>query len=113
MSPRTRVTLFKAVATAEAISWVGLLTGMYLKYLTDFGEAGVKIFGPIHGGIFVAYLLLTLLLSHTLGWSRTTTLAGLVCSVPPFATLVFEVWALRTGRLAVTSNEAEREPVRA
>ena len=30
---------------------------MYFKYLTDAGELGVKIFGPIHGGIFVAYVV--------------------------------------------------------
>ena len=92
--------LFRVVATAEAFSWLGLLAGMYLKYLTDVGEVGVKIFGPIHGGIFVAYVLLTLLVSRSARWNVRTTAAGLACSVPPFATLAFEVWAQRTGRLA-------------
>lgn len=113
MSPRTRVALFNAVAIAEAISWAGLLTGMYFKYLTDVGEVGVKIFGPVHGGIFVAYLLLTLLVARTVGWSWKTTLGALACSVPPFATVLFEVWAMRTGRLALPAVEPEREPVRA
>lgn len=111
MSLRTHVRFFQVVAILEAISWAGLLTGMYFKYLTDAGELGVKVFGPIHGGIFVAYLLLTLLLSRTLHWSRGTTLAGLVCSIPPFATVVFEVWAWRSGRLAVPSTVAARDPV--
>ena len=87
------------LATAEAVSWAGLLTGMYVKYLTDAGEAGVKVFGPVHGGIFLAYVLLTLLVSRTVAWGRWTTLLGLACSVPPFATLAFELWAQRTGRL--------------
>ena len=112
MSPRTQVRFFQVVAILEAISWAGLLTGMYLKYLTDVGELGVKVFGPIHGGIFIGYVLLTLLVSRTRHWSRGTTLAGVACSIPPFATVVFEVWALRTGRLAVPSTVAEREPVR-
>jgi integral membrane protein len=112
MSPRTHVRMFLVVAIAEAISWAGLLTGMYFKYLTDAGELGVKIFGPIHGGIFVAYVLLTLLVARTLRWSRWTTLAGLVCAVPPFATLAFELWAQRTGRLAVPPVEARAETVR-
>ena len=103
MSSRAQVRLFLIVAIAEAFSWAGLLIGMYFKYLTDAGDLGVKIFGPIHGGIFVAYLLLTLLLSRTLGWSRWTTLAGLASSVPPFATLAFELWAQRTGRLSPPS----------
>lgn len=112
MALRTQIRFFQLVAILEAISWAGLLAGMYLKYLSDFGEVGVKIFGPIHGGMFIAYVLATLLVSRTLRWSTRTTLAGLACSIPPFATLVFEVWALRSGRFAVSSGETAREPVR-
>lgn len=104
VSPRTRAQLFRVIATAEAVSWVGLLTGMYVKYLTDAGDIGVRIFGPIHGGIFVAYLLITFLVSRVFAWSRRTTLLGLACSVPPFGTLAFEVWTQRTGRLSTPSD---------
>ena len=99
MASRPIVKLFLFVATAEALSWLGLLIGMYLKYLTDFGDRGVQIFGPIHGGIFVAYVVLTLLVARTLRWPLWITLVALACSVPPFATIVFELWAARTGRL--------------
>lgn len=112
MALRTQIRFFQLVAILEAISWAGLLAGMYLKYLTDVGEVGVKIFGPIHGGIFIAYVLATLFVSRQLRWSARTTLAALACSIPPFATLVFEVWALRSGRLAVSSGETASEPVR-
>lgn len=112
MASRTHIRFFQLVAILEAISWAGLLTGMYFKYLTDAGELGVKVFGPIHGGVFIAYLLMTLLVSRKLHWSRDITLAGMACSIPPFASLVFEVWALRSGRLVVPSPAAEREPVR-
>ncbi len=91
--------LFRIVATAEALSWLGLLTGMYFKYLTDAGDGGVKLFGPIHGGVFVAYVVLTVLVSRTQRWGARTTLVGLAASIPPFATLAFEEWARRTGRL--------------
>ncbi|HET6626709.1 MAG TPA: DUF3817 domain-containing protein [Nocardioidaceae bacterium] len=112
MAPRIFVRLFLVVAVAEAISWAGLLTGMYFKYFTDAGDQGVKVFGPIHGGIFVAYVLLTVLVARALRWSRWTTVAGLACSVPPFATLVFELWAQRTGRLSVPTDEPERATAR-
>lgn len=105
MSPRLQIALFTTVAIAEACSWVGLLVGMYLKHVSGTTEAGVHLFGPIHGGIFLVYLALTLLVARTLRWSRWATLAGLACSVPPFATAAFEVWALRTGRLAVRHEE--------
>ena len=51
-------TLFLVIAAAEAVSWACLLGGMYFKYLAaDPTEIGVKVFGPIHGFLFVAYLV--------------------------------------------------------
>ena len=104
----TLVRLFVVVASVEALSWLGLLVGMYVKYFTGAGELGVKIFGPVHGGVFVAYVLLTLLVSRTLRWSVWTTLLALACSVPPLATLAFEWWAVRTGRLTWPARRAGR-----
>jgi integral membrane protein len=111
MSARTQILLFKTVAVAEAISWAGLLVGMYFKHVARTTEAGVHLFGPIHGGIFVAYVLLTLLVARSLRWSAGATLAGLACSVPPFATLLFERWAVRTGRLTVPADTSPQQPV--
>ncbi len=108
MSARTVVPLFRIVAMLEGVSWLGLLVGMYFKYVAATGEAGVQVFGPIHGGIFVAYVVLTLLTGRLLRWSLTTLVVGLVASVPPFGTVLFEVWAHRTGRLDVGSAERER-----
>jgi integral membrane protein len=105
-----RITLFKVVAVAEALSWAGLLVGMYLKHVAGTTELGVEIFGPLHGGIFLAYVGLVLLLARSLRWGPWVTLAGLAASVPPFATLVFELWAARTGRLDVPAADAERQP---
>jgi len=93
-------TLFRIVAFAEACSWLGLLVGMFFKYVPDPGnEIGVKIFGPIHGGIFVLYLLVTLTARSTFGWSLKTTALAVVASIPPFATALFEVLADRAGLL--------------
>ncbi|WP_104483582.1 DUF3817 domain-containing protein [Actinokineospora auranticolor] len=96
---RTPAARFRAVAVIEAVSWVGLLLGMLVKYATDYGDLGVKVFGPIHGAVFVAYVVVTLVSSRQLGWNRWTTVWALVASVPPLATLLFERWALRTGKL--------------
>jgi integral membrane protein len=107
---RPFVRLFFVAATLEAISWLGLLAGMYVKYFTDGGELGVQIFGPLHGGIFVAYVLLTLLVARILRWPVWVTLLGLACSVPPFATLAFEWWAIRAGRLRWSVRELRPLP---
>lgn len=110
MTPRTRIQLFRAVAVTEALSWAGLLVGMYFKYLTDAGELGVKVFGPIHGAVFVAYVVMTLVVARTQRWSLWVTFVGLVSAVPPFTTLAFERCTLRTGRLDVTAPARERAP---
>lgn len=93
-------TFFRVIAFAEACSWLGLLIGMYIKYVPETTEAGVKIFGPIHGVIFLAYLLATLTARSTFGWSLRTTFWAAVSSIPPFATAVFEVVADRKGLLS-------------
>ena len=42
----------------EAVSWVGLLVGMYFKYLASAPtEIGVKVFGIAHGLIFMAFVV--------------------------------------------------------
>lgn len=93
------VTAFRAVAFAEALSWLGLLTGMFFKYVVDAGEQGVHVFGPIHGTVFLTYLVVTLLTWRHQRWSLPVALLALAASVPPFCTVLFEQWAERTGRL--------------
>lgn len=90
---------FRAVAVAEALSWTGLLIGMVFKYLVVGDDIGVKIFGPIHGGLFLLYLAVTMLVRRPLHWSPAVTVVALIASVPPLGTLAFERWATRTGRL--------------
>lgn len=101
-------TWFRVIAFAEACSWLGLLIGMYVKYVPETTEAGVKIFGPIHGTIFLLYLLATLTARSTFGWSLRTTFWAAVASVPPFATAVFEVVADRKGLLGKAGFETGR-----
>ncbi|MGH4025010.1 MAG: DUF3817 domain-containing protein [Pseudonocardiaceae bacterium] len=91
--------MFRAVAVAEALSWTGLLIGMVFKYLVVGDDIGVKIFGPIHGALFLLYLAVTVLVCRRLQWSAGTTILAFIASVPPLGTLVFERWATRTGRL--------------
>lgn len=99
MNPRTAATAFRVVAIAEALSWIGLLAGMFVKWVLDVSEIGVKIFGPIHGGVFVAYVLVALVAARVLRWSPVTTLLALVASIPPLATIWFERRATRRGEL--------------
>ncbi len=99
MNPRTVSTAFRTVAVAEALSWIGLLCGMFVKYVPETSELGVQVFGPIHGAVFVAYVVVTVLASRILRWSPATTLLALIASLPPLATVWFERRVSRTGEL--------------
>ncbi|MGL4307066.1 MAG: DUF3817 domain-containing protein [Mycobacteriaceae bacterium] len=108
----THAKRFRFVAVLEAISWTGLLIGMYFKYFTGEinkeldiypHEIGVKIFGMFHGFVFVVFLVITVITAIALKWSVRTTILGLLSSLPPLFTVLFEVWAVRNGQLAELS----------
>ncbi len=90
MSP---VLLFRRVAWAEAVTWSLLLTGMFLKYVTETTELGVRVFGMLHGVVFIAYCLTTLVVAVDQRWSVGRTALGLAAAVPPFTTVVFSRYA--------------------
>ena len=92
MHPRP---LFRLVARAEAVTWALLLAGMFLKYVTETTELGVRVFGMAHGVVFVAYCLVVLTVAVDRRWSAGRTLLGLATAVPPFLTLWFERYAER------------------
>jgi integral membrane protein len=91
---------FRTVAIAEAISWAGLLTAMFFKWVVAAdphtgAEGGVPIMGPIHGVVFLAYVVMCVVARRSFGWSNRVTLLALAASIPPFFTYVFEVVAER------------------
>lgn len=90
---------FRFVAFAEAASWAGLLLGMYMKYLGSGAEWGVTVFGPIHGVLFLVYIVVAIVAWRAFGWGLRVGVLAILAAVPPFTTIVFDLWAERTGRL--------------
>src|ERR1700759_1091394 len=91
---------FRLIAFAEAVSWVGLLLGMYFKYLgTPRTEIGVKVFGMAHGLIFIAFIATGLLVGMAAKWPLRTWLLGLLASIVPLASVMFLIWTERSGQL--------------
>jgi len=99
VTPALVARAFRVIAVTEACSWACLLVGMVVKWVLRISEIGVQVFGPIHGGLFVAYVVITLLAARTFRWNLVTTLVALASSIPPLATLWFERRARRTGLL--------------
>ncbi|WP_433495927.1 DUF3817 domain-containing protein [Micromonospora sp. CA-248089] len=101
---------FVVAAFAEGCSWAALLAGMAVKYGPPGNEIGVKIFGPIHGALFVVYGLLTLVVALRRRWTLMQTGLALASAVPPFATVLFERWARRRGLLDAPAP-VQRQPL--
>jgi integral membrane protein len=88
---------FRYVALAEATTFLALLVASYVKR-TDGGELGVQILGPIHGLLFIAYVVIALNLRSQLGWTNKQTFWILVGAVLPFGGYVVDWWLARRER---------------
>jgi integral membrane protein len=98
---------FRVVALLEAVSWAGLLVGMYFKYLASSPtEIGVKVFGMAHGLIFIAFVVVALLTGFAFKWAIGTWLLALIASIVPLGSVIFLIWADRTGKMDVGAPAA-------
>ena len=87
-------------AFLEAFTWAGLLAGMFLKYVTGTTDVGVRIFGALHGGMFLIYLAIALITAITLRWPWRVTALSIIAAVPPLTTIPLEIWLRRRGHLS-------------
>nr|WP_227464432.1 DUF3817 domain-containing protein [Nocardioides lijunqiniae] len=104
--------MFRTVALAEAVTWAGLLTGMFLKYVTETTELGVRVFGMLHGVVFIAYCLTTVVVAVDRRWSAARTAVGLLSAIPPFATVWFDRHVESRGALGSSWRLLGEEPAR-
>jgi len=87
----------------KILRWVALFEGsslllllfvaVPLKYYADMPEA-VKIVGPIHGVLFLTFLVLLFSHAGKRDLSLVKTLTGFIASLIPFGTFIFKAKAL-------------------
>ena len=92
--------LFAAAAIIEAITWTGLLIGMWVKYGADGSHMGVWLFGRLHGAAFLFYVAITMFVGARLRWPGWALLIALLAAIPPLVTVPLEIWFRRHGHLA-------------
>ena len=85
---------FRIVALMEATSFLMLLVASVLKRTAD-ADVLVTILGPIHGVLFIAYVLIALGVRPEQGWDARTTLLVLLGAVLPFGGYVVDRWLAR------------------
>lgn len=93
---------FRRIALLEATTFLMLLVSSAIKN-TGGSEIGVKILGPIHGLLFIAYVFFAWQLRHQAGWTGKQTFWILVGAVLPFGGYVVDWWLARRERAGLAS----------
>jgi integral membrane protein len=90
--------LFRSLAVAEAVTWTILIVAMILKYAAGV-DAAVLVGGSIHGFVFLAYAFAAVLVGVNQRWSIGLIAFAVLTAIVPYATVPFELWLMRRGRL--------------
>lgn len=112
MNTKNLITAFKVVAVIEAVTWVVLLTASVLKRVLH-DDSLVFWPGCAHAAAFIVLVVLTLLVARAIKWDIKTLALGLIATVLPFCSVVFEVWAQKAGKLDEASASSKNEPANA
>ncbi len=93
--------LYRIVAIAEAITWTLLISALVFRAMVGEENVGpaVTIGGSIHGFVFLTYGATAILTAINQRWSVGLGLLAVVTAIVPYATIPFDLWAHRTGKL--------------
>lgn len=75
--------ILMVVTFLEAVSWIGLIIGMIMKYGFD-NEAGVSLMGRVHGMFFMAFVVTLFMTQAQEKWPIRRTIVSFLESIPPF-----------------------------
>jgi integral membrane protein len=75
---------FRLVAYAEAVTFLILLGGVVVKRVLNGSDVGVRVMGPIHGIVFLVYVVMVLQVRASQAWNLGQTLLVIVASALPF-----------------------------
>ena len=84
----------RVVAILEATAFLALLVATYVRYAHD-APLGVHILGPIHGVLFIAYVLVVIAVRPHQGWTHWTLAVVLLGAIVPFGGYVVDRWLAR------------------
>ena len=85
---------FRWVGHLEGLSFLLLLfVAMPLKYLADW-PLGVRVIGAVHGGLFLAFLVVLFKVASDERWRLTRSAGALLASIVPFGFFVFDARVL-------------------
>ena len=90
--------LFRMLAIAEAITWTLLIAALLMRATVGLDWA-VLVGGSIHGFVFLAYAFAAVLVGVNQRWHPGLIAFAVLTAIVPYATVPFELWLVRRGRL--------------
>ena len=101
------LTRFRVIAYVVGTALLLLTAGVVVQLL-GHGKALVSVVGPIHGFLYIGYVLLGFDLGRRARWPLPRTVLVLLAGVVPFLTFVAERWVTRdiTDRLPTATTSA-------
>ena len=104
------LTRFRVFAWATGVALLLLvLVAMPLKYLAD-SSAMVRVVAPVHGWLYVGYVVTAFVVAYRLRWSPGRTVLLLLAGTVPFMSFVAERRVLRQARPAGDAPAAPAGP---
>ena len=94
MNLKSTLGQLRVLAVLEGISYLLFALTMPLKYMYEIGMPN-RIVGMAHGVLFIAYCIWVVLYAQKAKWPLKTTALGLLASLFPFATFIFDAKVLK------------------
>lgn len=91
--------LFRLFALAEAVTWTLLIGGLILRATVGVPTVAFTIVGGLHGAVFLTYAVIASITGVNQRWGFGRTVLGVVLAIVPYATIPFELYVQRTGKL--------------
>ena len=96
MTPRL---FYRILAVAEAITCPLLLAALVPQSPVAVADCPVTVPGPPPRFVFIAYAITAALIGVNQRWRLPLVVLAVATAIVPYATVPFDVWADRTGRL--------------
>jgi integral membrane protein len=91
--------LFRLFALAEAVTWTLLIGGLIGRATVGVPSVAFTIVGGIHGAVFLTYAVIASITGVNQRWGFGRTVLGVALAIVPYATIPFELYVQRTGKL--------------
>lgn len=91
--------LFRLFALAEAVTWTLLIGGLILRATVGVPSVAFTIVGGLHGAVFLTYAVIASITGVNQRWGFGRTVLGVVLAIVPYATIPFELYVQRSGKL--------------